>query len=301
MVSFLCCCWLYPWHVEVPRLRVQSELQLPAYTTAHGNAGSEPCLWPTPQLTATPGPWPTERGQGSNPATSWLLVGFISAVPRQELPFLQFLIFLLSYVVFLIYFSSLCFPLVPSIVLKSLSGTGYVSFFRNSFYCLFFIWLGHAFLFLCMLCDFFFNWTYEKIATSLSKYWLCATKDLLELSGSVWALGSVQGEGSRPSWDFFFLSIFPRPVWMPGFQSFHIHAVFKCLSYPRSFICAPPSWASGAVVPSPPPPASFSVSVSAITQWLSQEVPTAVFHNFPHLSSRSGKAETCPSGSPRTG
>ena len=25
---------------------------------------SEPCLWPTPQLTATPDPWPTEWGQG---------------------------------------------------------------------------------------------------------------------------------------------------------------------------------------------------------------------------------------------
>ena len=28
------------WHMEVPRLRVESELQLPAYTTAHCNAGS---------------------------------------------------------------------------------------------------------------------------------------------------------------------------------------------------------------------------------------------------------------------
>ena len=27
-----------PWHVEVPRLGIESELQLPAYTTAHGNA-----------------------------------------------------------------------------------------------------------------------------------------------------------------------------------------------------------------------------------------------------------------------
>ena len=28
------------WHMEVPRLRVESELQLPACTTAHSNAGS---------------------------------------------------------------------------------------------------------------------------------------------------------------------------------------------------------------------------------------------------------------------
>ena len=30
----------YLGHMEVPRLRVESELQLPAYTTPHGNAGS---------------------------------------------------------------------------------------------------------------------------------------------------------------------------------------------------------------------------------------------------------------------
>ena len=33
---------------------------------SHSNSGSEPCLRPTPQLTAMPDPYPTERGQGSN-------------------------------------------------------------------------------------------------------------------------------------------------------------------------------------------------------------------------------------------
>ena len=33
---------------------------------SHSNAGSQPCLRPTPQLTATPDPEPTEQGQGSN-------------------------------------------------------------------------------------------------------------------------------------------------------------------------------------------------------------------------------------------
>ena len=32
----------------------------------HSNTGSEPSLQPTPQLTATPDPEPTERGQRSN-------------------------------------------------------------------------------------------------------------------------------------------------------------------------------------------------------------------------------------------
>ena len=52
---------------------------------SHSNSGSEPSLRPTPELTATPDPQPTERGQGSNPATSWFLVGFVSDAPRQEL------------------------------------------------------------------------------------------------------------------------------------------------------------------------------------------------------------------------
>ena len=34
---------------------------------SHSNAGSEPHLQPTPQLTATPSPQPAEQGQGSNP------------------------------------------------------------------------------------------------------------------------------------------------------------------------------------------------------------------------------------------
>ena len=33
----------------------------------HSNSGSEPCLPPTPQLMATPDPYPTEQGQELNP------------------------------------------------------------------------------------------------------------------------------------------------------------------------------------------------------------------------------------------
>ena len=41
----------------------------------HSKAGPEPHLWPTSQLIATPGPQPTEWGQGSNPhphGCSWI-------------------------------------------------------------------------------------------------------------------------------------------------------------------------------------------------------------------------------------
>ena len=62
---------LHPRHMEVPRLGVESELKLPAYTTAHGNAGSL-THWVRP---------------GIEPEASWFLVGFISTGPRWELPF----------------------------------------------------------------------------------------------------------------------------------------------------------------------------------------------------------------------
>ena len=50
---FICFLGLHLRHMEVPRLGVESELQLPAYTS-HSNAGSEPHLRPIPQLMATP-------------------------------------------------------------------------------------------------------------------------------------------------------------------------------------------------------------------------------------------------------
>ena len=46
----------YPWHIEVSRLRVESELQPLASTTITETGGSEPCLQPTPQLRATSDP-----------------------------------------------------------------------------------------------------------------------------------------------------------------------------------------------------------------------------------------------------
>ena len=61
--------------MEIPRLGVKSELQLPAYTTAHSNARSL-TLWARP---------------GIEPASSWIVVRFVSAEPRRKL-LLSFLI-----------------------------------------------------------------------------------------------------------------------------------------------------------------------------------------------------------------
>ena len=60
-------CVIHLGSVEVPRLGVESELQLPAYTTATATQDLNPRLPPTPQLLATPDPSSTEPDQGLNP------------------------------------------------------------------------------------------------------------------------------------------------------------------------------------------------------------------------------------------
>ena len=72
------------WHMEVPRLGAnQSYGCWPSHS--HSNLGSKLCLWPTPQLTEKldPLPWPRP---GIKSASSWILVGFVSTAPWQELP-----------------------------------------------------------------------------------------------------------------------------------------------------------------------------------------------------------------------
>ena len=68
---------------------------------SHSNSGSELCLWPTSQpqqrqIQVMSVTYTTAHGNarplthwawpGIEPATSWLLVGFVSAAPRWELP-----------------------------------------------------------------------------------------------------------------------------------------------------------------------------------------------------------------------
>ena len=59
----------HPWNMEVLRLGVGLELQLLAYTIAHGNAG---------YLTHLARP-------GIKPATSWFLVAFVSTETQWKL------------------------------------------------------------------------------------------------------------------------------------------------------------------------------------------------------------------------
>ena len=82
-----------PWHMEVPRLAVKSELWLLATATAiatrapshvcdlHHSSGNTGYLthWARP---------------GIEPMSSWILVGFVSTAPRRELQVWIFLIFM---------------------------------------------------------------------------------------------------------------------------------------------------------------------------------------------------------------
>ena len=72
-------------HMEVPRLGVKLELQLPGLHRSHSNEGSKPHLWPTPQQGQHQIPDHWARA-GTKPPSSWTLVGFISAEPQGELP-----------------------------------------------------------------------------------------------------------------------------------------------------------------------------------------------------------------------
>ena len=61
----------HPHLMEVTRLRVKLELQMPAYTTAHSSSGSL-THWARP---------------GIELATLWFLVGFVATAPQRELLF----------------------------------------------------------------------------------------------------------------------------------------------------------------------------------------------------------------------
>ena len=54
---------------------------------SHSNVGSQPRLQPTPQLTATPDPQPTEQGQGLNLKPYVSQSDSLTTEPQQELPF----------------------------------------------------------------------------------------------------------------------------------------------------------------------------------------------------------------------
>ena len=81
---FFCFLGPYLWHMEIPRLWLKSELQLPACATATATRDpSHICdLHHSSQQHCSL----THRARsGTKPTTSWFLVGFISTAPRRGL------------------------------------------------------------------------------------------------------------------------------------------------------------------------------------------------------------------------
>ena len=93
MVFWLVCFWflgLYLWHIEVPGLGAELELQLLAYTTATAMRDlSHICDLHHSSQQAVRGHWASHLTHwarpGVEPTTSQTLVGFISAEPQWEL------------------------------------------------------------------------------------------------------------------------------------------------------------------------------------------------------------------------
>ena len=61
---------------------------------SHSNAGSKPHLWPKLKLMAMPNPEPTEPEARDSPASSWLLVGFVTTEPNGNSVYLVFCLLL---------------------------------------------------------------------------------------------------------------------------------------------------------------------------------------------------------------
>ena len=89
---YLYCIYLGPhlWHMDVPRLGVESELHLLACTSATGNSRLELHLWPTPHLMAMSDHLTHWARPGIKPTSSWILVRLITAEPRWELQLWNF-------------------------------------------------------------------------------------------------------------------------------------------------------------------------------------------------------------------
>ena len=88
LFTYFCFLGLHVRHMEIPRLGVELELQLLTYVTATAtqDPGSEPHLWPTPQLMGNARSLTHWARPGIEPASSWIKVGFITDDPRWELP-----------------------------------------------------------------------------------------------------------------------------------------------------------------------------------------------------------------------
>ena len=83
----------HPQNMEVPRLGVKSELQLPAYATA--TATQDPsCICNLPHCSQQCCILNPVREARVEPTSTWVLVGFVSAVPQWELTLINISVFM---------------------------------------------------------------------------------------------------------------------------------------------------------------------------------------------------------------
>ena len=94
-VFCFCFLGLHLWHMEVPRLGVESELQLLAFATA--TATQDPsCICSLHHISQQCQILNPKRGLGIKPASSRILVRFVSAEPQWKLQPLLYLFWKVS-------------------------------------------------------------------------------------------------------------------------------------------------------------------------------------------------------------
>ena len=76
--------------MEVSRLGGELRAAAAGLHHSHSHTGSKPHLWPTPELTAMLDPLTHWAGSGTEPLSSWILIGFISSEPLCKLPWAAF-------------------------------------------------------------------------------------------------------------------------------------------------------------------------------------------------------------------
>ena len=81
---FFCFLGLHHWHVEVPKLGVELELQLPPYPTATATQELS-CICDLHRSSRQCQILNSLSGPGIEPESLWILVGFVTTEPQQEL------------------------------------------------------------------------------------------------------------------------------------------------------------------------------------------------------------------------
>ena len=81
------------WHMEIPRLGGPVGAAAASLHHSHSNSGSQPCLWPTPQLMVTLDPDPLSEARDQNcifMGTSWIRFHCATMGTTKNFLFLEF-------------------------------------------------------------------------------------------------------------------------------------------------------------------------------------------------------------------